>query len=608
MVQWMYRDYRPVWVLSTGRAGTSFLANLLASSANLRAYHEPEPRLEYFANFAYHHQDQASLLEGMVNTARMELVLQAAVDKKIYVECNHAVTPLAPALSRLFLNARFVHLTRHPADFARSAVCMGFHKSDTVWETGRIRMESEEEWERLSHLQKLGWYWQATGNFIEQFGQQLDPQRFLRIGYEQLVRGEEGLARLLDFVGGDPISGIEIAALQGTKINTVKLGRASTLKRTLHYAVPRCWTRSQCDQLKPYAEELCNKLGYTLPETLEQDLPLLSVVIPNYNCAQYLRQCLDSVLAQTYTELEILVVDDASTDDSSTLLAEYEANFPEKVRVLRLTQNGGVSHARNFGIQEARGLYLTTLDSDDFFLDRNKLSAEVNLVLWHKQRNGVDVIGYSDVLLTDEFGEIRPDQYFEGPIQEGDLLHGILTRSCFVPRDFVALRSAYQECGGYDPTLSTHEDWNLKIKLAARHAYHYTGLAGIAYRRHGQGLSSAPLWQRVENMARVFRSNLELFVSDPGVKTQLCETFTTLMDSLKPSRFYSDDPTGAHENAMEMYRHAAEQRLELIHKLESVCQERLALINSLQSICQQRQEQIERMRQKNPLGWMRRFI
>ena len=90
---------------------------------------------------------------------------------------------------------------------------------------------------------------------------------------------------------------------------------------------------------------------------------MVSVIIPVYNTKQYLQNCLDSILAQTYTDLEILFIDDGSTDGSGELLDLF-AEQDSRVRVLH-KMNGGVSSARNRGLDEARGEYITFVDSDD---------------------------------------------------------------------------------------------------------------------------------------------------------------------------------------------------------------------------------------------------
>ena len=90
---------------------------------------------------------------------------------------------------------------------------------------------------------------------------------------------------------------------------------------------------------------------------------MISVIIPVYNTKQYLSTCLESILAQTYTDLEILFVDDGSTDGSSELLDSF-ATMDKRIRVIH-QPNVGVCAARNRGIDEARGEYLSFIDSDD---------------------------------------------------------------------------------------------------------------------------------------------------------------------------------------------------------------------------------------------------
>ena len=94
---------------------------------------------------------------------------------------------------------------------------------------------------------------------------------------------------------------------------------------------------------------------------------LVSVVIPVYNVEKYLNECVDSVLKQTYTDYEIILVDDGSTDNSGLICDEY-LNISDKIRVIH-QQNGGLSAARNTGLKAAKGEYVYFLDSDDYIED-----------------------------------------------------------------------------------------------------------------------------------------------------------------------------------------------------------------------------------------------
>ena len=94
-------------------------------------------------------------------------------------------------------------------------------------------------------------------------------------------------------------------------------------------------------------------------------MPTISVIVPVYNTEKYLRRCLESLVHQTLKDLEILVVDDGSTDRSPEILSEFENNYPGRVRVIR-KENGGQASARNLGIRECSGDYVGFVDSDDY--------------------------------------------------------------------------------------------------------------------------------------------------------------------------------------------------------------------------------------------------
>ncbi|WP_018675061.1 glycosyltransferase family 2 protein [Riemerella columbina] len=91
----------------------------------------------------------------------------------------------------------------------------------------------------------------------------------------------------------------------------------------------------------------------------------VSIIVPVYNVEQYLSKCLDSLVAQTLEEIEILVIDDGSTDGSKSIMELYQKNYPEKI-VIYSKSNGGLSDARNYGLDRAQGEYIGFVDSDDF--------------------------------------------------------------------------------------------------------------------------------------------------------------------------------------------------------------------------------------------------
>ena len=98
-------------------------------------------------------------------------------------------------------------------------------------------------------------------------------------------------------------------------------------------------------------------------EQTTQEKPLVSIIVPVYNVEKYLQACLESLACQTYPELEIILIDDGSTDSSGKMCDEFAQKDP-RFKVVHQA-NGGLSNARNHGIQLAQGDYLTFVDSDD---------------------------------------------------------------------------------------------------------------------------------------------------------------------------------------------------------------------------------------------------
>ena len=101
--------------------------------------------------------------------------------------------------------------------------------------------------------------------------------------------------------------------------------------------------------------------------SLTDNLPLISVVLPVYNVENYLEKCLNSVVKQTYKNIEIIIVNDGSLDSSIDICNKY-ANKDSRIKVFT-KPNGGLSDARNFGIKKSMGEFITFIDSDDYVTD-----------------------------------------------------------------------------------------------------------------------------------------------------------------------------------------------------------------------------------------------
>lgn len=264
----MYRNYAPVFVLTTGRSGSRLLVDLLNLCPGLEAFHEPRPTLQYFADFAFHRQDQSELLLRMVDAARMEGVLEVMIRDQVYVESNQCLTFFAPALAGLFQAARFVHLVRHPGDFVRSAWRKGWHRNDSIWESGRIRPQDTTAWSNWGEIEKLAWVWSATNDFIEQFKTSVADERFLRVRFEDLVADTGILERLAAFCGGGLPERTAAQALLQSPVNPLHIGadEPPNMKKHADFPQYRDWQPAQQEALLRHVATLASHYGYHLAE------------------------------------------------------------------------------------------------------------------------------------------------------------------------------------------------------------------------------------------------------------------------------------------------------------------------------------------------------
>ena len=185
--------------------------------------------------------------------------------------------------------------------------------------------------------------------------------------------------------------------------------------------------------------------------------PLVSVVIPAYNRAETIRRSVDSVLQQDYRKIELLVVDDASSDGTLDMLRQQP---DPRLRVIRQPSNGGVGAARNRGIEEARGDFIAFLDSDDEWLP-GKLSRQMAAFENAPGRVGMIVTGVENRFKDGATAIQRAHRnggWFETLLLR-NTLHG-------APSSGVFRREVFEVVGGFDPRLPAIEDYELWLRIS----------------------------------------------------------------------------------------------------------------------------------------------
>lgn len=216
--------------------------------------------------------------------------------------------------------------------------------------------------------------------------------------------------------------------------------------------------------------------------------PKISVIIPNYNNGRFLEQCISSVASQTYHDVEIVVVDDCSTDDSRAVIDRL-GQCHKNVRKIYLEHNGGVSHARNVGANASTGEYLEFLDADDYFYADDKLANEMTLVQNYLAQ-GKKVMAYSCVACVNEEGRFIEHRGIDDQL-EGHIVEAYLARykDDRHPRNVLFDRQAFELVEGFDETMSFWEDSDLFIRLLFLRSLFCTHKLGTAYRWRNGGLS-----------------------------------------------------------------------------------------------------------------------
>ncbi len=209
----------------------------------------------------------------------------------------------------------------------------------------------------------------------------------------------------------------------------------------------------------------------------------VSVIIPTYNCADYIEQTLESILNQTFQDFELIVVDDGSTDRTQDIVARHAP----RVRLI-VQKNSGVCVARNRGISEAKGQFICLVDHDDYWF-ADKLACQVEAMEKYPESGVI----YTDFTLwfpeDGRFPEPRtlhtaiPGDRID-PDYSGWIYHQLLL-DCWVLTSTAMFRAeVFRNCGKFDETLPYSEDWELWLRICRKYPFTKLAYASTLYRQH----------------------------------------------------------------------------------------------------------------------------
>lgn len=235
-------------------------------------------------------------------------------------------------------------------------------------------------------------------------------------------------------------------------------------------------------------------------------MPKVTVIIATYNAIAYLPSTVDSVIQQTFTDFEVLIVDDGSTDETVEWVSKL---VDPRVRLISQA-NQGVAVARNQGIMGAQGEYVAFLDADDLW-EPTKLEKQVKCLEENPQVGLVN----TSIVNIDEQG--KPLGAVNAPDVEGNVLKYIVEENLILCGSApMVRRSCLEAVQGFDQKLMSAEDWDLWIRLAARYDFAVVREPLVLYRQH--------LNSKSNNIERHLKHRLKV----------IDKTFETVARNLQP--------------------------------------------------------------------------
>lgn len=205
---------------------------------------------------------------------------------------------------------------------------------------------------------------------------------------------------------------------------------------------------------------------------------LVSVVIPVFNSEQYVFDSIQSVLKQSIKVLEIVVVDDGSTDQTKNIVK----NFGHPVRLVE-QDNSGPASARNNGVKNSKGQYIAFLDSDDIW-HHQKLEKQLNSLKKFPNR----LWCYTDVEFLGGINDGRKDSEFTTKF-DGDILSKIMQNNFIGTSSVLIKKTLFWDAGGFNSSLRYVEDWEFWAKVAMLNDVCFVDEPLVQYRIHGQSTS-----------------------------------------------------------------------------------------------------------------------
>ncbi|MDM8529729.1 glycosyltransferase [Anaerolineales bacterium HSG25] len=322
--------------------------------------------------------------------------------------------------------------------------------------------------------------------------------------------------------------------------------------------------------------------------------PLVSIFIPAYNAGHFLGQTINSVLNQTYSNYELIIVNDGSTDDSNAILAHYESH--PQVQIYHNPTNVGMAANWNIALNYCRGELIAKLDADDYYeptyLDEVvamfQKESEIGLVF-----TGVNLL-YPD-------GRFEPEmQYLSSWVRNREAFLPELLRLCVIRSPTVCVRrNCYDELGNFDEQMRLHTDWEMWVRIAANYKVGYISHLLANYRmNYGDNCTAqAPLDGRSMAdlrhwLTRLKQETLPYLLTQPEEAEFRWGIYEMEMHFAGMAAYYHQT-----SNMPEQYANFAEEVLHDLPTTNDLVRMRSVYLSLHQGICAFREKQLSEARQ-----------
>jgi len=241
--------------------------------------------------------------------------------------------------------------------------------------------------------------------------------------------------------------------------------------------------------------------------------PKVSVIIPTYNRADLLSRAIESVLNQTFKCFELIIVDDASTDNTKEVVEEIQKR-DQRIRYIRLDKNSGApAHPRNVGIQNAKGEYIAFLDHDDEWLPE-KLKKQIELFENSKKKN-LGFVGCNALIVDEQDGK-----KYEYRLPRVENVFRRLLESNFVwsASSVIVKKSVINDIGLFDERLKNADDWDMWIRIAQKYNFDFVPEVLFKYYLHENNTTKlTPLNFKEKDLKIIFEKYRSYYYRDAKI-------------------------------------------------------------------------------------------